>query len=150
MQSFEFEVSVRCPLAIVFAIYADIERWRNRSIFGDIRWVKGSPWHEGSRISIETRVPFPSTVDQVVQHFAANESVSYLSHVLGLTTETWVTFRPDAAGETIIHVRMQIVGKVSRAFGFAIEPVILKTTKRFFEDLCQECEAASKDASSQQ
>ena len=149
MQFFAFEVGVRCPLDIVFAIYADIERWRNRSIFGDIRWVKGSPWQEGSRLSIETRVPFRSTIDQVVQHFTANESVSYLSHVLGLTTETWVTFHVDAAGETIIRVRMEIVGKLSRALGFAIEPVILKTTKRFFEDLCQECEAASKDASSQ-
>jgi hypothetical protein len=71
MKSFAFEVAVRCPLAVVFAIYADIERWKNRSIFGDIRWVKGSPWQEGSRLSIETRVPFRSTVDQVVQHFTA-------------------------------------------------------------------------------
>jgi hypothetical protein len=61
-----------------------------------------------------------------------------------------VTFHPDAAGETIIRVRMEIVGKLSRALGFAIEPAILKTTKRFFEDLGRECEAASKDASSQQ
>jgi|SRR5579864_257494 len=149
MQFFEFEVGVRCPLAIVFAIYVDTDRWKNRSIFGDIRWVKGSPWQEGSRLTIETRVPFRSKVDQVVQHFTANESVSYLSHVLGITTEAWVTFHRDAAGETIIRVRMQIVGKVSRALGFAIEPVILKTTKRFFEDLCRECEAAAKDASSQ-
>jgi hypothetical protein len=149
MQSFAFEVGVRCPRDIVFAIYADIERWKNRSIFGDIRWVKGSPWQEGSRLSIQTSVPFRSTVDQVVQHFTANESVSYLSHVLGLTIETWITFHPADTGETIIRVRMQIVGKLSRALGFAIEPVILKTTKRFFEDLCQECEAASKGASSQ-
>jgi len=148
MQFFEFEVGVRCPLAIVFAIYTDIEQWQNRSIFGEMRWVKGSPWAEGSRLSIETRSPFRSTVDQVVQHFRANESVSYLSHVLGLTIETWVTFHSDAASQTIIRVRMQIVGKVSRALGFAIEPVILKTTKRFFEDLCRECEAASKDAAS--
>jgi hypothetical protein len=42
---------------------------------------------------------------------------------------------------------VEIVGKMSRALGFAIEPVILKITKRFFEDLCRECEAASKDAS---
>lgn len=149
MQFFEFEVGVHCPLPIVFAIYVDIERWKNRSIFGEIRWVKGTPWREGSRLSIETRVPFRSTVDQVVQNFTANDSVSYLSHVLGLTTETWITFHQNDAVETIIRVRMQIVGKVSRALGFAIEPVILKTTKRFFEDLCRECEVASKDVSSQ-
>jgi hypothetical protein len=127
MQSFAFEVAVRCPLELVFKIYIDIDRWRHRSIFGEMRWVKGSPWQEGSRLTIETRVPFRSMVDQVVQHFTANESVNYLSHVLGITTETWVTFHRDAADETIIRVRMQIVGKLSRALGFAIEPVILKT-----------------------
>ncbi|HWZ79688.1 MAG TPA: hypothetical protein VNX87_24335 [Candidatus Sulfotelmatobacter sp.] len=88
MQSFAFEVAVRCPLELVFKIYIDIDRWRHRSIFGEMRWVKGSPWQEGSRLTIETRVPFRSMVDQVVQHFTANESVNYLSHVLGITTET--------------------------------------------------------------
>lgn len=146
MQSFEFDVDVCCSLELSFAIYCDIERWRNRSVFGDIRWVKGSPWEEGSRLSVETRVPLPSTVDQVVQHFAANESVSYLSHVLGITSETRVTFVPISAAETKIRVRMQLVGKVSRALGFAIEPVILKATKQFFEDLRRECEGASRDA----
>ena len=53
MQSFAFEVAVRCPLELVFEIYIDIDRWRNRSIFGEIRWVKGSPWQEGSRLTIE-------------------------------------------------------------------------------------------------
>lgn len=64
MQSFAFEVAVRCPLELAFEIYIDIDRWRNRSIFGEIRWVKGSPWQEGSRLTIETRLPFRSLVDQ--------------------------------------------------------------------------------------
>jgi hypothetical protein len=149
MQSFAFEVPVRCPLELVFEIYIDIDRWRNRSIFGEIRWVKGSPWQEGSRLTIETRVPFRSMVDQVVQSFTANESVSYLSHVLGITSETHVVFVRVSAGETLIRVSMHMVGKVSRVLGFAIEPVILKSTRRFFEDLCRECEAASKNVSSQ-
>jgi len=145
MQSFEFEVVVHCPLELAFAIYSDVERWRNRSVFGDIRWVKGQPWEEGSRLSVQTRTPFPTTVDQVVQHYSSNESVSYLSHVLGITVETRVTFIRGGAADHTIHVRMQIVGKVSRALGFAIEPVILKTTKTFFEDLRQECEVASRE-----
>jgi imidazoleglycerol phosphate dehydratase HisB len=149
MQSFAFEVAVRCPLELVFEIYVDIDRWPNRSIFGEIRWVKGSPSQEGRRLTIETRVPFRSMVDQVVQHYTTNESVSYLSHVLGITSETHVMFVRVSAGETLIRVSMHLVGKVSRALGFAIEPVILKTTRRFFEDLCRECEAASKDVSSQ-
>jgi hypothetical protein len=146
MQSFAFEVAVRCHLELVFAIYIDIDRWRNRSIFGDIRWVKGSPWQEGSRLTIETRAPFGSVVDQVVQHFTAHESVSYLSHVMGITSETHVMFARVSPGETLIRVRMHLVGKVSRALGSAIQPTILSTTKRFFADLALECEAAARDA----
>lgn len=98
MQSFEFEIVLNCPLALVFPIYTDIERWCNRNVFGEIRWVKGRPWEEGSRLRIETRVPIRSTVDQVVQHFSPNESVSYLSHVFGITCETRVTFQKGFGG----------------------------------------------------
>jgi hypothetical protein len=144
MESFEFEVAIECRLELVFAIYIDLARWRNRSIFGDIRWVKGTPWEEGSRLLVETRVPFHNKVDQVVLHCTANDSVSYLSHALGITTETRITFRRISEGQTVIWVRLQMVGKVSRALGFAIEPVILKTTKQYFEDLRRDCEAAAK------
>ncbi|HYM77491.1 MAG TPA: hypothetical protein VE377_16075 [Candidatus Dormibacteraeota bacterium] len=148
MQSFDFQVVVNCPLKLVFAIYTDIDRWCHRDLFGDIRWVKGKPWEEGSRLRIETRVPIRSTVDQVVQHFTANESVSYLSHVLGITCETRVKFVPVSDTQTAINVGMHLVGKVSQALGFAIEPVILKATQQFFEAFRQDCEAAAaKDAS---
>jgi hypothetical protein len=43
----------------------------------------------------------------------------------------------------------QLVGKVSRALGSAIEPTIRNTTKRFFADLARECEVAAKDAGAQ-
>ena len=39
---------------------------------------------------------------------------------------------------------MEMVGRVSRALGFAIEPVILKTTRQYLEDLRRDCEAAAK------
>ena len=76
----------------VFAIYTDIERWQNRSLFGEIRWVHGKPWEEGSRLRIETRVPVRSTVDRWssifrerecelpqprLRHYLRNESLLY-------------------------------------------------------------------------
>jgi hypothetical protein len=147
MQSFDFQVVLNCPLETVFAIYIDTDRWRNRNLFGDIRWVQGKPWEEGSRLRIETRVPIRSEVDQVVQHFRANDSVSYLSHVLGMTCETRVTFTTVSARETAINVSMQLVGTTSRSLGFALAPAITKATKGFFEDLRKECEAAAPRAS---
>lgn len=146
MQSFEFEVAIDCRLEFVFAIYTDLERWRNRSIFGDIRWVKGTPWQEGSRLLVETRVPFHNKVDQVVLYCTPNDSVSYLSHVLGITTETRIKFRRISDGQSLILVQMQMVGKLSRTLGFAIEPVILKATKQYFDDLRRECEVAAKES----
>ena len=55
MQSFDFQIVLNCPLETVFAIYLDTERWCNRNLFGEIRWVQGKPWEEGSRLRIETR-----------------------------------------------------------------------------------------------
>lgn len=144
MQSFDFQLVVQCPLPVVFAIYQDVHRWRYRSIFGDIQWVRGEPWQEGSRLLVEVHVPVRGTVDQVVQRFKQNESVTYLSHVFGITCETHVHFKAASVSQTEIRVAMQMVGIVSRSLGFAIEPMMAKTTRSFFEDLRRECELAVK------
>jgi hypothetical protein len=148
MQSFAFQIVFDCPLETVFAIYMDTDRWCNRSLFGDIRWVQGKPWEVGSRLRIETRSPIRSTVDQVLQRFERNESVSYISHVLGMTCETRVTFTRISLQRTALNVSMELVGRASRVLGFALEPAIAKATKGFFEELRKECEAAARGAES--
>jgi len=148
MQSFEFQVVVNSPLEKVFALYTDIEWWRNRSIFADIRWTHGEPWTEGSRLRIESRKPIRASVDQVLLEFRPRESVVYISHVLGMTCETRIKFAAASAAQTVIQVRMQLLGTVSRVLGFAIEPVIEKSTREFFEDLRRESEDAARRAAS--
>jgi hypothetical protein len=143
MESFDFQIVLNCPLETAFSIYVDTERWRNRNLFGEIRWVQGQPWEEGSRLRIETRSPIRSTVDQVVQHFTPNESVSYLSHVIGITCETRVTFTRTSERQTAVNVVMQLVGTPSRVLGFALAPAITKATRGFFEELQKECEATA-------
>ena len=144
MESFEFQVVIDCPRETVFAMYADIERWQNRNVFGEIHWVQGKPWEAESRLRIETLHPVRAVVDQVVQQFQKNERVSYISHVFGITCETHVIFVPVSAGETAVTVRMHLLGTVSRVLGFAVEPAIEKATKGFFEELRRECEAAPR------
>src|SRR5580700_11566332 len=146
MQSFDFQVVLDCPIEMVFAIYTDVERWCNRNLFGEIRWVQGEPWKEGSRLRIETRSPIRTSIDQVVQHFTPNESVSYLSHVLGITCETRITFTPVSPSQTAVNVVMQLVGTASRALDFALAPAITKATREFFEELRKECEAPTATA----
>ena len=141
MQSFDFQVVLHCPLQTVFSIYVDTEHWCNRNEFGEIRWVQGKPWEVGSRLRVETRVPIRTTVDQVVQHFAPNESVSYLSHALGITCETRVTFTSVSVRETAVNVVVQLAGTASRALDFALAPVIAHATKGFFDELRKDCEA---------
>jgi putative ubiquitin-RnfH superfamily antitoxin RatB of RatAB toxin-antitoxin module len=118
-QSFDFQVVLKAPLNTVFSIYVDVDRWRHRHLFGDLQ---GKPWEEASRLQIETRQPIRSTIDQVVQHFTAKESLSYLSHVFGTTCETRVTSAPVSVSETAINVTMQLVGLTSRSLGFALAP----------------------------
>ena len=146
MQSFDFQVVLNCPLETVFAIYVDVDRWRNRSLFGDIRWVQGKPWEEGSRLRIETTKPIRSNVDQVVLTIIPQQKVVYLSHVFGITCETRVTFIPVSGSQTAINVGMQLVGTLSRTLGFAVEPAIAKATMGFFEELRRECEEACRKA----
>ena len=144
MQSFEFQVEVNAPLETVFVVYLDIDGWRHRNLFGDIRWVQGLPWEEGSRLSIETVAPIRSSIDQVVLQFEPGRGVVYISHVFGITCETRVVFLPVTESQTTIQVGMQLVGTVSRALGFAIEPAIKKATMGFFEELRRECEGAAR------
>jgi len=146
MQSFDFQIALNCPLDTVFSIYVDVDRWCNRNLFGEIRWVRGKPWEEGSRLRIETLKPIRAHVDQVVQHFTPSESVSYLSHVFGITCETRVIFTRVTESQTAINVVMNLVGTPSRTLGFALAPAITKATMGFFEELRRECEAECRRA----
>jgi hypothetical protein len=143
MQSFDFQVVLNTPLERVFAIYVDVERWRNRNQFGEIRWVKGRPWAVGSRLHIEIQSPLRTSVEQVVQHFSRNESVSYLSELLGITCEMRVTFTVVSERQTAINVVMQLVGSASRSLDFALAPMIKGAVKGLFEELRKECENPS-------
>jgi hypothetical protein len=128
MQTFDFQVVLNCPLETVFSIYVDTDRWRNRNEFGEIRWVQRKPWEAGSRLRVETLAPIRTTVDQVVQHFAPDESVSYLSHALGITCETRVTFPAVSVRETAVNV--VVLGRHSFArLDFALAPVIAHATR---------------------
>ena len=146
MQSFEFQVAVEAPLSTIFSLYSNLEWWRSRSIFSDVRWVQGEPWEEGSRMRLESRTPVKATVDHVILEFNRGESAVYLSHVLGITCETRVKFIARSTTHTTIQVQMQLLGTVSRMLGFALEPVIEKSTRSFFEDLRRDSEAEARRA----
>lgn len=100
--------------------------------------MRGRPWEEESRLSIE--IDGNSTVDQVLMHFESNRRVEFISHFAGVTLETRVIFRAASERETEIDVQLEFVGVFSRIAGFAIDKAIQESTRKFFEDLKRECE----------
>ncbi len=140
MHSVEFQVVVDCAVERIFSIYSDLDWWRHRKMFSDIRWMQGEPWKEGSRMRIETRTPIRTAIDQVVLEFQPNQSVVYISHVLGITSESRIQFIPVSAIRTVIKVKLQMVGTVSRVLGFAVEPTIERAAKDFFDELRRDAE----------
>jgi hypothetical protein len=143
MSTLDFNVVVNCPVETVFAIYTDIGRWRDRGIFGEIRWAHGDPWEEGSRLSLRTRILLPTTFEQTLNHFERNHYVGFSSQLYGVTCETRVAFSPVGDDQSAVHVTLIVGGKALRHLGFALEPVMEKATREFFEELKQECASAS-------
>lgn len=140
MGRFEFRVAIDRPLIDVFAVYTDIDNWKGSSFIADVRWVKGKPWVEESRMQIVTDGHIPATVDQVLMRFEPGRRADYISHVSGITIETRVLFRALSNRETEIEVQVEFVGTFSRIVGFAVEPAIERPTRQFFEDLKRLCE----------
>jgi hypothetical protein len=140
MGCFEIQITVHRPLATVFSVYTDTNKWRWCSYIRDVRWIRGNPWEEESRLRIEIDGAIGSTVDQVLIGFEVNRRADYISHFSGITMETRVSFRSLSDQETEIHGRIEFVGTVSRIVGFAIGPAIERSTRQFFEDLKRECE----------
>lgn len=139
MSSSEIRVTVNRPLAMVFAVYTQPDTWRWCSYLRNVRWSRGRPWEEESRLEIELDGP-GGTVDQVLMHFEPNHRADFISHFGGVTLETSVTFWGVSDHETEIHVRFEFVGVFSRIAGFAIDGAIERSTRLFFDDLKRACE----------
>ncbi len=139
MGFFEFRVSVKCPVATVFAIYTDTDAWKRCTEISEVEW-RGRPWEEGSRIRIKGYGSTRETIDQVLLHFEPPRSLAYISHFFGMTLETRLTFHAVSDYETEVQVRGEFVGLASRAFGFALGPAIERATRLTTEGLNKECE----------
>jgi hypothetical protein len=130
---------VNRPLTAVFAVYTQPDTWGWCSYIRRVRWVRGRPWEEESRLQIEIDGPV-RTVDQVLMHFQPNRQVEFISHFGGVTLQTRVIFQVLSERETEIQVQLEFVGVFSRIAGFAIDTAIQESTRKFFEDLKRACE----------
>jgi hypothetical protein len=139
MSSSEIRVVVNRPVTAVFAVYTQPDTWGWCSYIRRVRWVRGRPWEEESRLQIEIDGPV-RTVDQVLMHFQPNRQVEFISHFGGVTLQTRLTFQALSERETEIQAQLEFVGVLSRIAGFAIDTAIQESTRKFFEDLKRACE----------
>lgn len=134
------QIETDCPLEDAFAVYCDISRWRNRSVFGNIRWTHGEPWRVGSRLEYEMSFPGFLKVRQLVSEFERNKRVGYITHASGITLHSTVDFTALPRQRTRIEVSVDSAGITTTLFGFAIDAVIEKTLTKFLADLKNDCE----------
>jgi hypothetical protein len=134
MRSFEIRVTIDRPLAIVFAVYTQPDTWAWCSYLRAVRWVRGKPWEEESRLQIEVDGP-GGTIDQVLIRFEPYRRVDFLSHFSGVTLESRINFRLLSNDRTEIIVQLEFVGVFSRIAGFAIDKAIERSSRLFFDDL---------------
>jgi uncharacterized membrane protein len=139
MRTFEIRVTIDRPLTTVFAVYTQPDTWRWCSYLRAVRWARGKPWEEESRLQVEVDGP-GGTVDQVLIRFEPHRRADFLSHFSGVTLESRVNFRPLPGDQTEIVVQLEFVGVFSRIAGFAIDKAIERSTRLFFEDLKRACE----------
>jgi uncharacterized membrane protein len=140
MRSFEIRVAINRPVAAVFVVYTQADTFRWCSYIRTVRWVRGKPWEEESRLRIETDDTFGGRVDQVLMHFEPNRRVEFLSHFAGITLQTRVNFQALSERETEIRVQAEFVGVFSQLAGLAIEAAIQRRSRQFFDDLKRACE----------
>jgi hypothetical protein len=140
MRRIEHSVVIQCGPEKAFRLYTDYASWRHQGIFGDLRWVSGQPWQEGSRMAVEVTQPFKFTVTEVVVRHTPNEHVGFISHSMGVTIEHNVYFSSAPPGGTEIRVEIDVAGPIAFIFGFAVEPTLESITKSQFAALKQRCE----------
>jgi hypothetical protein len=100
MRSFEFRVEINRPLAAVFAVYTQADTWQWCSYIRNVRWLRGKPWEEHSRLRIEPDDKGGGSVEQVLMHFEPNRRAEFLSHFAGITLQTRVTFQAVSGSVT--------------------------------------------------
>jgi hypothetical protein len=142
MRRIEHSVVVTCGIEAAFHLYTDYNFWRHRSVFGDLRWVDGEPWKQGSRMQVEIKGPFWFTANEVVVRHSPFEHVGFISHGMGVTIEHNVYFsREPGGGGTLIRVEIQVGGPTAFVLGFAVAPTLEAISREQFAAFKQECDA---------
>lgn len=140
-ERFEYSVVTKATPEIAWKVFSDWTLWPNFSeLYADIRWSKGKPWQEGSRLSIKTTTPMRITLDHVITLCVPGEKVAWIDHAVGTTMEQWVFFEAQPNGSTLVHTWAEFTGKMALIGGRRIKEVLLEFTRTWYDRYAIECD----------
>lgn len=150
MRTFEridYSVITEASPRLAWEIFSDWTLWpRFADHYDTIRWTKGEPWQEGSRLSITTRLPIPITLDHVIISCVPGEKVAWIDHALGTSLEQWVFFEPQPEGGTLVRTWAEFTGLMPNIAGQTIKDVLTDFTRTWYTRYAAACDrAASED-----
>jgi hypothetical protein len=143
-ERFEYSVITKAPRSLAWTVFSDWTLWPKFSSFYDeIRWTKGDPWQEGSRLTITTAFPIRITLDHVITSCVPAEKVSWIDHAIGITMEQWVFFDSLPDGGTQIRTWGEFTGITAVVAGRRVKDILLEFTRTWYTRYATECDLAA-------
>jgi hypothetical protein len=138
-ERFEYSVTTMASPEVAWLVFSDWKRWPQFSeLYQDIRWTKGEPWQEGSRLSIKASAPIGVTLDHVITLCVPAKKVAWIDHALGTTMEQWVFFDPVPGG-TLVRTWAEFTGIIPLVVGRRMKEVLLEFTRTWYNRYAAEC-----------
>jgi len=132
---------------VAWKVFSDWNLWTKFSdYYGDIRWSKGEPWKEGSRLSIKAVKPLSLTLDHVITLCVPGEKVAWIDHALGTTMEQWVFFESLPGRGTRVRTWAEFTGLIPLIAGRKLKDVLLDFTRTWYDRYALECNRAAGGA----
>ena len=143
-ERFEYSVITKAPQEVAWKVFSDWKLWPQFSDFyQDIRWTKGEPWQEGSRLSIVAAKPIRVTLDHVITMCEPPARVAWIDHAIGVTLEQWVFFDRVPEGGTLVRTWAEFTGITTVIAGRKIKDVLLEFTRTWYDRYAAECDRVS-------
>jgi hypothetical protein len=150
IERLEYFVTTNAWRELAWKIFSDWTLWPQFSDFyADIRWTKGEPWQEGSRLSITSARPIRVTLDHVITLCAPGEKVAWIDHAVGINMEQWVFFE-RLPGGTQVRTWAEFTGPTAVIAGRRIKDVLLEFTRGWYNHYASYCDRAAENENSVQ
>lgn len=141
IERLEFSVSTKASREIAWRVFSDWTLWPQFSDFyHEIRWTRGEPWQEGSRLSITTAKPIRVTLDHVITACEPPERVAWIDHAIGVTLEQWVFFDSLSNGETQVRTWAEFTGITAFIAGRRIKDVLIEFNRNWYTRFAEYCD----------